>query len=264
MSDAIAELTDKEKEALRLLLAGHDAKTSANELGLSVHTINDRLRNARRKLGVSSSREAARILGDAEGGSPQNHAHSEFGMARGQSEPDPAILNQSNRTATSRTVWLAGGMLIMSIVLAAIVVGAVYTAEEPRTETSEQPEQSQSAGPLSEADEIAAVERAETFVALVDDGRWEDSWENAGPYFQSQASVAEWTSLIEAVRPELGEVRSREVVQTQHLETVPGAPEGDYTILQFSTEFANREEAIETIMMMRGDDGLQVVGYFIQ
>lgn len=49
-------LSAREKEALRLLLVGHDAKSIANTLGLSVHTINDRLRDARRKLGVSSSR----------------------------------------------------------------------------------------------------------------------------------------------------------------------------------------------------------------
>ena len=44
-------LSEREKEALRLLLVGHDAKSIATMLGLSVHTINDRLRDARRKLG---------------------------------------------------------------------------------------------------------------------------------------------------------------------------------------------------------------------
>jgi hypothetical protein len=46
----------------------HDAKSVARILGLSVHTINERLREARRKMAVSSSREAARLLLDAEGG----------------------------------------------------------------------------------------------------------------------------------------------------------------------------------------------------
>src|SRR6056297_2490112 len=101
MSVAIGTLTDKEKEALRLLVAGHDAKSSANLLGLSVHTINDRLRNARRKLDVSSSREAARILRDAEGDTPQsapqnppkNPAHTSVGMVAGEGAADTAVLN---------------------------------------------------------------------------------------------------------------------------------------------------------------------------
>ena len=60
-------LTEKEKATLRLIVRGHDAKSIARELGLSVHTINERLRDARRKMEVSSSRAAARLLFEAEG-----------------------------------------------------------------------------------------------------------------------------------------------------------------------------------------------------
>ncbi|GAA4024955.1 hypothetical protein GCM10022280_27290 [Sphingomonas swuensis] len=66
MVAGVSSLTDREKAALRLLLAGHDAKSIATYLGLSVHTVNERLRGARRKLGVGSSREAARVLAAAE------------------------------------------------------------------------------------------------------------------------------------------------------------------------------------------------------
>ena len=62
MTAPIQTLTEKEKETLRLLVDGHDAKSMARQLGLSVHTINERLRDARRKMAVSSSREAARKL----------------------------------------------------------------------------------------------------------------------------------------------------------------------------------------------------------
>ncbi|MCH3124608.1 helix-turn-helix transcriptional regulator, partial [Listeria monocytogenes] len=69
-------LTEKEKQTLRLIVRGHDAKSVARSLGLSVHTINERLRDARRKMAVSSSREAARLLLDAEGGA--GLAHPDF------------------------------------------------------------------------------------------------------------------------------------------------------------------------------------------
>ena len=42
--------TEKEKQTLRLIVRGHDAKSLARHLGLSVHTVNERLRDARRKL----------------------------------------------------------------------------------------------------------------------------------------------------------------------------------------------------------------------
>ena len=53
----------------------------ARELGLSVHTINERLRAARRKLGVSSSREAARLLGEAERAIPNSLGDNNLGVA---------------------------------------------------------------------------------------------------------------------------------------------------------------------------------------
>ena len=61
-------LTEREKQTLRLIVRGHDAKSIARSLDLSVHTVNERLRDARRKLSVSSSREAARMVLQAEGG----------------------------------------------------------------------------------------------------------------------------------------------------------------------------------------------------
>lgn len=55
-------LSDRETEVLRLLVAGHTVKTIAARLGRSETSINERLRSARRKTGVGSSRELARLL----------------------------------------------------------------------------------------------------------------------------------------------------------------------------------------------------------
>ena len=52
---------------LRLLVRGHDIKSIARELSISTTAANERLRTARQKLGVSNSREAARILAGEEG-----------------------------------------------------------------------------------------------------------------------------------------------------------------------------------------------------
>ncbi|WP_313538783.1 helix-turn-helix transcriptional regulator [Sphingomonas sp.] len=75
-------LTKGEKTTLRLLLAGHDAKLIARELGLSVHTVNERLRDARRKLGVASSREAARRLAESDAADPQSLGTCRWGFRR--------------------------------------------------------------------------------------------------------------------------------------------------------------------------------------
>jgi DNA-binding CsgD family transcriptional regulator len=55
-------LSDKELEILRLLAVGHTVKSIAAGLGRSEASINERLREARRKTGASSSRDLARRL----------------------------------------------------------------------------------------------------------------------------------------------------------------------------------------------------------
>lgn len=58
----LAALTEKELEILRLLTVGHTVKSIAVRLGRTEASINERLRDARRKTGVGSSRELARLL----------------------------------------------------------------------------------------------------------------------------------------------------------------------------------------------------------
>ena len=60
--DGFAALTAKELEVLRMLAAGHTVKSIAVQLDRSEASINERLRDARRKTSVGSSRELARLL----------------------------------------------------------------------------------------------------------------------------------------------------------------------------------------------------------
>ena len=61
-SAPFATLTDSELQVLRLLAAGHTVKSIAVSLDRSEASINERLRDARRKTCVGSSRELARLL----------------------------------------------------------------------------------------------------------------------------------------------------------------------------------------------------------
>src|SRR5690606_4598292 len=66
MQAALARLTDNEKECLRRRLQQQTAKEMALELGVSPHAVEKRPKIARAKLGLSSSREAARLLAATE------------------------------------------------------------------------------------------------------------------------------------------------------------------------------------------------------
>ena len=64
MKPTHAKLNDKEREILALILQCYSVKTAARTLDVSANTLNERLRSARRKLGVASSSEAALLLRD--------------------------------------------------------------------------------------------------------------------------------------------------------------------------------------------------------
>ena len=66
VSEGIARLTERQKEILRLIARHHQAKEISRLLGISVPTIKDHALEARKRLGVTSSRAAALILSDYE------------------------------------------------------------------------------------------------------------------------------------------------------------------------------------------------------
>lgn len=118
--DPFACLSEREKAVLRLLARSHDAKSSARALGLSVHTVNEYLRAARRKLAVSSSREAARRLADHEAGLPKSVVDRKIGVGEAGGG-DRKSVSQRERTFTGRQLAFAiGGTLAMSVTLAAV------------------------------------------------------------------------------------------------------------------------------------------------
>ncbi|WAT19375.1 DUF4019 domain-containing protein [Aurantiacibacter sp. MUD11] len=254
MQQGLAELTDKEKEALRLLLGGHDAKSSAAELGLSVHTINDRLRSARRKLGVGSSREAARILGDAEGSTPQIHAPKQLGMGAGGTDEQLSGQSKQRRAILRRIGWLAGGIAVIALITAATMMVFTPASEEPSQEV---------AAEIASADS-RSEQAALAWLAMADAGEWEASWEAAGTMFRGEVTAAQWAEAATSVRDPLGAVTSREVATIQRMDNLPGAPAGDYEVVQFSTAFENAPSATETVIMAEEESGLKVVGYFIR
>jgi DNA-binding CsgD family transcriptional regulator len=60
--DAVEKLTEAQREALRLVMAGYQSKEIARELGIGVDAVNKRLAAAKTVLGASTRFAAARQL----------------------------------------------------------------------------------------------------------------------------------------------------------------------------------------------------------
>ncbi len=99
---------------------------------------------------------------------------------------------------------------------------------------------------------------------LVDRQKWSESWQKAGTLFRSQISADDWASAVVPVRKPLGAVLSRTLASATKATSLPGAPEGEYEILEFRTDFAARTGAIERVVLAREPTGWTVNGYFIR
>jgi len=117
------------------------------------------------------------------------------------------------------------------------------------------------AEPTSEQPEMAV---ANSWVQLVDKQRWDDSWTAAGTLFKTQMPQTRWASTIASVRVPLGPVSSRVVRAVTKPKSLPGAPDGDYEVVQFDTSFANKAVSTETVVLSREATGWKVDGYFIR
>jgi len=260
MQGRIHSLSEREKETLRLLLKGHDAKSAAATLGLSIHTVNERLREARRKLGVGSSREAARLLSQAEAAGPNFSEDKLFGVAAATFQAGEHDASDKRRRARLSPTWLPGGMTIMFATVAAVSV-AIMLQGAQGTKLATTPAALQA--PAGAPDKEGAAP-AEAWVKLLDGQRWAESWKSSGALFRSQLTEAGWVSTIQPLRGQLGSVSSRALVSVTSTHALPGAPDGDYRIVQFATVFARKPDAIETVVLAREGSAWAVDGYFIR
>jgi DNA-binding CsgD family transcriptional regulator len=252
MPPSFENLSEKEKTALRLILRGHDAKSSARELGLSVHTVNERLRDARRKLGVTSSREAARLLLAKEGNAPELYGDKSLGDAPPTADEARVLTSAARRWAGQRFALKSVGVLAMSLILAFLFLPASPISVLPSADT-------EAAGmtvAVAASDTATAARAAEDFLMLLDESRWAESYAATNSEFRSLNTLAHWSEVSERVRPPLGRMLTRDVVGN---EFVPAPPEG-YRMVKFRSTYANGTQQTESLSLAWEKGGWKVAG----
>lgn len=125
------------------------------------------------------------------------------------------------------------------------------------------------AAPLASAHESDVVhdakEAAQAWLALTDGVQYAQSWEQASALFKGAVSKQDWEKALTATRTPLGALKSRTLKTVRFTTSLPGVPDGEYVVLQYQTQFANKAEAVETITPSHEADGSwKVSGYFIK
>jgi DNA-binding CsgD family transcriptional regulator len=125
----LSRLNHAERQALRLLAQGHTVKSIANTIGSTPTAVNERLREARRKTGVGSSRELSRML------KTQENCHEQMVMGKGRSlaaslsQPDAEIWRPQ------MGVFAMIGLLALTAAGAAAFLMQAQPTSEPKSDT---------------------------------------------------------------------------------------------------------------------------------
>ena len=93
------------------------------------------------------------------------------------------------------------------------------------------------------------------WLALVDSGKADQSLAATSSAFRSHTQLAEWTQELGKVRTPLGAVQKRTMTAAQPMAMLPGGAKGDFVGMQFTTDFANKTGAVETIAVVHDTDG---------
>ena len=112
--------------------------------------------------------------------------------------------------------------------------------------------------------ETAAVEAARPWLALVDDEQYDASWQQSARQFRNAAPQEEWIQKSSSIREPMGAVQEREVRSAKYATSLPGAPDGEYVVIQFDARFEHKEHAIETVSLVKENERWRPTGYYIR
>jgi len=110
-----------------------------------------------------------------------------------------------------------------------------------------------------------AVAAAEAWLRIVDETRYARSWAEAASFFRSAVTEEQWLKSMQTFRKPLGRNLSRKIKSRRYRTEMPGAPDGEYVVIQFKSSFENKKSCVETVTPMRDEDGKwRVSGYYIK
>lgn len=113
--------------------------------------------------------------------------------------------------------------------------------------------------------EQAAISAAEAWLAFMDGGEYASTYTEASALFKNAMTQEDWVARVQPLRESMGVIKERTLAGKQYATELPGAPAGEYVVLQFTTKFQEGVDRVEVVSTMRDEDGaFRVAGYFVQ
>lgn len=111
----------------------------------------------------------------------------------------------------------------------------------------------------------AAQQCADSWLALVDGAKYDESWNEAHSMFKEKVTKEQWIAGVGDLVNRLGKIKSRKLKEATATKTLPGAPDGDYTVFVYNSAYENLPAANDTLVAAKDKDGTwRVTGYFVR
>lgn len=142
---------------------------------------------------------------------------------------------------------------------------AVSTDQPASAATSSPAQATQEPAAATTPDMTTSAAQALSWLKGVDNGHYEESWDQLGGQAQNVIKKNEWKQVLDAVRKPLGTVVHRDLLNQSPAKNPQGLEPGDYMVLFYKTQFENKPSTYELVTMHKTDDGQwKVLTYQIQ
>lgn len=109
-----------------------------------------------------------------------------------------------------------------------------------------------------------AKKAALEWLALLDSGRFEASFDEAALSFQKVQKKPDWAKGLSGARGQVGKFLSRAFLNDEIRTNLPNLPPGKYITVRFKTVFAKYATASESVTLVRdGKRGFRTIAYFL-
>lgn len=115
----------------------------------------------------------------------------------------------------------------------------------------------------SHDNKAAAENAANDWLRLVDSGNYQQSWDRAATVMKTGISEEQWQRIVEANRAPLGKLISRKLKSAETAAKLPGAPSGQYVVIEYESSFEHKNTVTETTAPILDKDGTWRVSLYV-
>jgi len=121
--------------------------------------------------------------------------------------------------------------------------------------------------PAEDADkDVAEAKKAAlAWLALVDAGKFEATWDEAASSFKKAQKKEDWAKGLGGARPTMGKLITRTFLNHQVRTELPNLPPAKYITVRFTSEFEKHKDGAESVTLVKdGARGFRMMSYFLK